>query len=167
MVLPEAVRSSTVLHEAVRGRPVLREAVRGRPVLNLRYGKVPSLAIHRAGLFDALWQAVTARPVTLVTGTRITGAAPGWLQAGTARIGPFDLIVDALGAGSALSPLRARPLPYRAIWGTVDWSAATDLPRDELRQCYFAIPVRQPFTAADPRPPAHPAQPGPAGRSDP
>ena len=52
-------------------------------------------------------------------------------------LGPFDLIVDASGAGSRLSPLRARPLGYGAIWGTVPWPE-TDFPRDQLRQRYRA-----------------------------
>ena len=50
--------------------------------------------------------------------------------------GPFDLIVDASGAGSALSPLMARPLPYGAVWGTVDWPESSALPRDQLSQRY-------------------------------
>ncbi|WP_343069922.1 FAD-dependent monooxygenase [Jannaschia sp. Os4] len=32
--------------------------------------------------------------------------------------------------------MRAAPLPYGAIWGTVRWPEGTDLPRDELRQRY-------------------------------
>ncbi|MEJ8563165.1 FAD-dependent monooxygenase [Yoonia sp. GPGPB17] len=49
--------------------------------------------------------------------------------------GPYDLIVDATGAGSPISPLKSVPLPYGAIWGTVDWPQ-TDLPAHHLSQCY-------------------------------
>ncbi len=49
--------------------------------------------------------------------------------------GPFDLIVDAAGAGSPLSPIKAHPLPYGAIWATVRWPD-TNLPYDQLTQRY-------------------------------
>jgi 2-polyprenyl-6-methoxyphenol hydroxylase-like FAD-dependent oxidoreductase len=49
---------------------------------------------------------------------------------------PFDLLIDASGARSTLSPLVSRALPYGALWGVVDWPAATSLPFDELSQRY-------------------------------
>jgi len=49
----------------------------------------------------------------------------------------FDLIVDALGAHSPLSPLLSRPLPYGALWTTLDWPE-TALPADRLSQRYVA-----------------------------
>jgi len=123
------------------------EAARGRRVLDVRYdrqgGPVHGLAIHRAALFDALYRAMQARGGAVRTATRMVSApldgAHRWLLDDTGqRHGPFDLVVDAAGAGSALSPLVARPLPYGAIWGTVPWPEATDLPPDELRQRYRA-----------------------------
>ncbi|MEL6683348.1 MAG: FAD-dependent monooxygenase, partial [Pseudomonadota bacterium] len=54
---------------------------------------------------------------------------------GGAADGPFDLVVDSAGARSTLSPLQGRPLPYGAIWGTVDWPD-TDLPPNQLTQVY-------------------------------
>lgn len=126
------------------GRAVHRmlghEGEAGRIVLDVSYDRSGKgwhgLAIHRAALFQALFDAAMARPLTLETGVRITGRdGPALLDTSGRRHGPFDLIVDATGAGSALSPLRSRPLPYGAIWGVVDWPA-TNLPSDELRQCY-------------------------------
>jgi 2-polyprenyl-6-methoxyphenol hydroxylase-like FAD-dependent oxidoreductase len=111
------------------------EARSGRTVLSVSYGATPGLGIHRASLFHLLWTAARARGVRVITGTRVTGRRGQVLLSDHGDIGPFGLIVDATGAGSALSPLVGRPLPYGAVWATVDWPA-TDLPGDELRQCY-------------------------------
>jgi 2-polyprenyl-6-methoxyphenol hydroxylase-like FAD-dependent oxidoreductase len=126
------------------GNPIRRmlghEAEHGRRVLDVTYarngGERHGLAIHRAALFDAVHAAAVSRPVTMRMSARVLGAADGYLAVEGGRdCGPFDLIVDACGAGSPLSPLVARPLPYGAIWGTVNWPD-TDLPRDQLRQTY-------------------------------
>ena len=81
----------------------------------------------------------TGRPVRRASGCRCPGGCDhhprcahpcrplgGQTLAGdrTGRHGPFDLVVDAAGAGSALSPLQARPLPYGAVWATVPWPKA-------------------------------------------
>ncbi len=126
------------------GAPIRRmlghEADSGRTVLDVWYDRAGTdragLAIHRGALFAALLEGVQRREVALVAAARVSGAERGHLTfADGRRRGPFDLIVDASGAGSPLSPLRSRPLPYGAIWGTVDWPQ-TDLPGDELRQSY-------------------------------
>ncbi len=116
----------------------------GRKVLDVLYrADAPGLAMHRAALFDVLWQAVTARQVRIVTGAPVASAP----LAGPRRVvsladgtehGPFDMVVDASGTGSPLSPLKARALPYGAIWGTVAWPDATPLHPDQLRQTYRA-----------------------------
>jgi 2-polyprenyl-6-methoxyphenol hydroxylase-like FAD-dependent oxidoreductase len=112
------------------------EAQSGRTVLKVSYGRFPGLAIHRAALFQVLWDAVMARGIPVLTGHAVTGTDGARVLTEAGPAGPFDLIVDALGAGSPLSPLVARPLPYGAIWGTVDWPSDTALPQDELRQAY-------------------------------
>ncbi|SLN51342.1 FAD-dependent oxidoreductase [Roseisalinus antarcticus] len=113
-----------------------REAASGRRVLDVRYGVVPGLAIHRAALFQALLGAARSRGIALTPASRVTGReGPRLILAGGARTAPFELIVDACGAGSPLSPLIARPLPYGAVWGTVAWPD-TELPRDRLSQRY-------------------------------
>ncbi len=66
----------------------------------------------------------------------IEGAPPRLVFADGARSAPFDLVIDAAGAGSVLSPLVGRALPYGAVWGTVDWPAAAPFARDHLTQCY-------------------------------
>lgn len=101
----------------------------------------PGLAIHRASLFHSLWQAARTRNVTLVTGHSAlsTHETPQAIHLTTEHgsHGPFDLIIDASGTGSPLSPLKARPLPFGAVWAHVPWPA-TDLPPTELRQRYLA-----------------------------
>ncbi|CUH78143.1 FAD-dependent oxidoreductase [Tropicibacter naphthalenivorans] len=124
-----------------RGNRITRmlghEVARGRPVLDVSYdapGGRFGLAIHRSALFQALFDAALAAGVQIEAGQRVTGF-DGRLHVGEASYGPFDLVIDASGAGSVLSPLRSRPLGYGALWATVDWPE-TDLPRDELRQAY-------------------------------
>jgi 2-polyprenyl-6-methoxyphenol hydroxylase-like FAD-dependent oxidoreductase len=101
----------------------------------------PGLALHRAALFHCLWQTAQAQGVTPITGH--TALSTHETRQGIHLItdrgdhGPFDLIVDASGAGSRLSPLAARPLPFGAVWAHVPWPE-TDLPQTELRQRYLA-----------------------------
>jgi 2-polyprenyl-6-methoxyphenol hydroxylase-like FAD-dependent oxidoreductase len=86
-------------------------------------------------LFHALLQAAEASGAVLVAGAEVTAIeAPGITVNGKVE-GPFDLIVNASGARSALSPVKTRALPYGAIWGTVPWPD-TALPRDQLQQRY-------------------------------
>ncbi len=125
--------------------PILRmygEGTDGRRVLDVRYPEgAPGRAFHRASLFALLWDRIAPAGVAVMTSACVT-AAP--LDRGRRhvvledgrRLGPFDLVVDASGAGSLLSPLIARPLPYGAIWGTVPWPEGTGFARDHLRQRY-------------------------------
>ena len=99
----------------------------------------PGLALHRAALFHTLWQAAQAQGIAPLTGHSATGTreTPTGIHLLTDQgdHGPFDLIVDASGAASKLSPLSARPLPFGAVWAHVPWPE-TNLPRTELRQRY-------------------------------
>jgi 2-polyprenyl-6-methoxyphenol hydroxylase-like FAD-dependent oxidoreductase len=101
----------------------------------------PGLAMHRAALFHSLWQAAQAQGITPVTGHTATGTEERpegfFLITDQGTHGPFDLIIDASGAASRLSPLTARRLPFGAVWAHVPWPA-TDLPPTELRQRYRA-----------------------------
>ena len=116
------------------------EAESGRSVLDVHYdtlgGPMFGLAIHRASLFAALHDACTTRGIDMRTNARVAAAQAGHITLETgATFGPYDLVVDAAGAGSPLSPLTARALPFGAVWGTVDWPD-TPLPAHELRQKY-------------------------------
>ncbi len=132
------------------GAPIWRmlghEARSGKAVLDVHYGPEGGarfgLAIHRASLFHVLHEAAKAQDVAVVTSAEIVaareaGGARELVAKDGRRFGPFALVVDAAGAGSALSPLRARPVPYGAIWGTVPWPGATAIPDDRLSQRYY------------------------------
>ena len=109
-----------------------------RKALDVRYRQgAPGLAMHRASLFAVLWDRVQALPVQVITGAAVTGHGNGWLvRDGAPDLGPFDLIIDASGAGSVLSPLQARPLGFGAVWASVPWPQ-TPLPATQLTQRYF------------------------------
>ncbi|MEO0357311.1 MAG: NAD(P)/FAD-dependent oxidoreductase [Pseudomonadota bacterium] len=128
-----------------KGAPVRRmvgQTDQGRQVLNVSYDiagdGVFGLGIHRSGVFDVLLTAAQKRGATLVPGFCVVDRVDQCLVAENGRTTqPFDLIVDALGAHSPLSPLRSRPLPFGAVWGTVDWPD-TDLHDNQLSQTYQA-----------------------------
>ena len=110
-----------------------------RIVLDVSYRPgAAGLALHRASLFHVLWRAATSRGVVLATGRAVTSVAKGWIgRDGAPDAGPFDLVVDASGAGSLLSPLVARDLGFGAVWAAVAWPEAADLPGNQLTQRYF------------------------------
>lgn len=112
------------------------ETTRNKRVLDVSYGTSYGLAIHRAALFDSLLKAAQTRDITLRQSHQVTGQSDRHLEFedGT-RAGPFNLIIDASGARSALSPLKSRTLPYGAIWASLDWPE-TDVPLGELSQRY-------------------------------
>jgi 2-polyprenyl-6-methoxyphenol hydroxylase-like FAD-dependent oxidoreductase len=149
----QAVLDRIGIGDAARalGTPITRlEGVdqgNGQTVLDVRYDRAGGgrfgLAIHRASLFHCVLNAAFSRSLSVATGARVVatprdGAAGRRVETADGRsFGPFALVVDASGARSGLSPLRARPLSYGAIWGTVPWPDATALPRDRLTQRYF------------------------------
>lgn len=121
------------------------EAPSGITSLSVRYDhNAPDrhgLAMHRASLFAALHWRVEALGVKIQTSTEITGSETTpqgrWLLTDQgARIGPFDLVVDALGAHSALTPLKCCDLPYGALWTSVLWPEGAAMPQDHLSQRY-------------------------------
>ena len=113
-----------------------------RAVLDVAYRPgAPGLGIHRGALFSALWDAAKARAVPVITGVQVR-AAPlqgdrRLIETDGQTLGPFDLVIDASGAGSALSPLAARPVGFGAVWGHVPWPSDTPLPKDRLTQRYL------------------------------
>ena len=128
----DAARSLGAPLEALHGE----EADGGRVVLSVGYGARRGFGIHRAALFHVLYQAALSAGAELRAGHKVTGRDRAYLAFGDRRAGPFDLIVDACGAGSPLSPLVSRALPYGAVWSTVPWPASTPLPAHRLTQCY-------------------------------
>ena len=101
----------------------------GRPVLDLSYADLHpaahGLGIHRGRLFDLLHGALKRSPAKLVTAHEIVDVARGQIvdKAG-GRHGPFDLVIVADGAHSALRqrlmPEAKAPLyPWGCLWATV------------------------------------------------
>ncbi len=99
-----------------------------RVVLDVRYrnlgaGKAGGLAVHRAALFQVLFDAAREAGAELVSGCEIVAARDGRLEfAGGRSSAKFDLVVDALGVKSPLSrKTTLAPLPYGALWANLPW----------------------------------------------
>ena len=119
---------------------------RGRSVLDLSYAdlhpQAHGLGIRRSVLFDLLHERLKRSSAKLVTNTEITGFEGAHIvDKSGARHGPFDLIVLADGAHSALRPqlmpqAHAPLYPWGCVWTTVRDSAgigATSMLRQRVR----------------------------------
>lgn len=123
-------------------------AANGRTVLNVHYKALGQpahfgIGIHRADLFDCLFDAVLAQGIALRTEQTVAGSAPEGarrriVMADGSRSEPFDLVVDALGSRSALAPPTGRALAYGALWGTLDWVEDAGFDWTALEQRYRA-----------------------------
>jgi len=123
------------------------EARTGAGTLRVRYDAgAPGrfgLGMHRASLFAALHDRLTALGLRVETGCEVVGSS---LAAGARvlhladgrQVGGFDLVVDALGSHSPLSSLNPAPLPYGALWTTLHWPEGSEIPQDRLSQHYVA-----------------------------
>jgi salicylate hydroxylase len=109
----------------------------GRTVLDVRYAwlRTPGLhgiGIHRAALFDLLYEPVLASPVRLETKRTIIGSELGadgrrrLCFEGGRNSPAFDLVIDALGSSSPLTPPGGRELAYGALWASLDWVPGFD-----------------------------------------
>lgn len=114
-----------------------RVASTRRIVLDVKYSAlgpdVFGLAVHRSALFSVLYDAAGHESIALETGRKVVGLDRGadsrirLLQDGGGSRGPFDLVIDALGARSSLRPVfdrsnrPRRELAYGALWATVPW----------------------------------------------
>lgn len=121
-----------------------RRASDERLVLDATYSSSdPSrfgLAIHRGALFEVLFDAAQSRGVRIETDSRVLSidrpSDPYLRIEGGREAGPFDLVLDAMGAKSPGTPLIPSELSYGALWGVVDLPPeAEDLP-SSLRQRY-------------------------------
>ncbi len=97
------------------------------------------LALHRSVLFSLLLEKAIAEGIKITQSARVLRAKTGLIQleSGTSQ-GPFDLIIDAAGAQSPLSPQPGKLLPYGAVWASVDWPEGIPEHTNELRQTYQA-----------------------------
>ncbi len=145
-ILEKLGAAEKALEKGAKGYRMLGyEAISKRKILDVTYGPVNGpnfgLGIHRASLFDALFKTCMIKGVQITNAHKISGSI---LVGDKRRItfssgeksDPYDLIIDASGANSPLSPLKSKTLRYGAIWGTVDWPDASKLRYDQLEQRY-------------------------------
>lgn len=144
----------------------------GRIVLDVRYAALNTgrngLAVHRSALFNVLYDAVMASPVSIETGARVTGLNRSGGQRSVlitekGHFGPFDLIIDALGSRSPLieeasAPARRCVLSYGALWTTLPWRLAKAFDGRALEQRYErasimigVLPVGKRFAGDEPQ----------------
>lgn len=145
-ILEKLGAADAALAKGAKGYHMIgNEAKSGRIVLDVSYGPLGGesfgLGIHRASLFDALMDVavndaivITNRHLVVSTHLTAQGRFIGFKDGHSA--GPFDLVIDTTGAGSPLSRLVSKKLPYGAIWGTVDWPENCTLSYDCLQQRY-------------------------------
>lgn len=140
-VLARAGALDAVLHH---GRPIFRmegkEVDNGRTVLAVDYGQpggdTYGLGIQRSALFDALFDAALTAGAKIETGAEVAGAEAGVVLFEDGSLSdPYDLVLDASGAGSRISGLTSTWLPFAALWGTVNWPDA-NWPAANLVQRY-------------------------------
>ncbi len=121
-----------------------REARHGGVVLDVRYSDLkrprPAIGIHRAAMFAILFEARLEAGVDFETDREIVGADAGRLiDSGGRRSAPFNLVVDASGARSAIASdmrVERRDLAWGALWTTVPWPGAPFDPT-ALEQVYL------------------------------
>lgn len=120
----------------------------GRVVLDVRYAAMGAgwraHGIHRSNLFDSLFEAAVSARIPISTGVEIFGSkrlGGKTILFGKAceKLGSFDLVVDALGARSALRPSDqpVRKLAFGALWANVDLDPAMPMMKNALEQRYF------------------------------
>ena len=164
--LDEQVERSAARIERLFGQA----GVSGRTVLDVRYASLGrrglfGLGVHRSSLFDILYGALIAAGIEVITGHEVTSVSPvsdgrrRLMFAGGRSAGPFDLVVDALGTRTPLSPPTGRALAYGALWASLDWSQAAGLDPRALSQRYRAASTMigvmpSGLVGADPRPKA-------------
>jgi len=119
-----------------------RTSSHGRVVLDVGYGNQRyGVAVHRATLFELLLGAAQQSGVEVVFGKLIEAVTQQdakrlLLSANDGTHGPFDLIIDALGVRSSLSPTPARPLSYGALWANLEWQNSARFNAHALEQRY-------------------------------
>lgn len=131
-----------------RGAPLTRlyaETTSGRAVLNVRYGalgaNVCGVGLHRAALFDMLFDAAMAAGAEFAGGRAISAIEPvaGGVRlrfAGGGSSAAFGLCVDAMGLKSPAGDHDGATLDYGALWTNVPWPERHPDPYDRLTQRY-------------------------------
>ncbi len=111
-----------------------RVAQSDRIVLDVQYRNLGAeyfgLAVHRAALFDPLFEAAQSDGIPIQTRCAVAGVdggggRPTLVMDNGRKTGPFDLVVDAMGVRSSFAAAYGgRPrmeLPYGALWASLPW----------------------------------------------
>ncbi len=123
-----------------------------RVVLDVRYSALsrdaPSgLGVHRGALFQVLLDAARAAGAEIESGRSVESAHAGRLRFADGRESArFDLVIDALGARSPLSGEAPQPLPFGALWASLDWvdgfdAAALEQRYEAARKMVGVMPI--------------------------
>ena len=121
-----------------------REARHGRVILDVRYSELKhprqAIGINRTALFAILFKACVEAGVEFETDREIVAADGGRLiNSAGGRSRPFNLVIDASGARSAISArmgAERTDLAWGALWTTVPWPGAPFDPTS-LQQVYL------------------------------
>ncbi len=147
----QAIMDELGLLAAIRQRaaPVTRlfgmNTANGKRALDMQYrhlGKdAAALGIHRASLFDVLFDAVRAAGIAVKTGKILQGfdvtkTAVRPIFADSHSNDFFDLLIDATGANGPLADGRVSTLPFAAFWTTVDMPINSAIAAASLDQRY-------------------------------
>jgi salicylate hydroxylase len=117
----------------------------GKRALDMQYcflgADSHALGIHRASLFQLLFEAVGKADIELHTGCQLTAVAVDNDRVkprfeGRSEEVSFDLLIDASGANSPLASGQVRQLPFAALWTTVDMPPGTAIADAALDQRY-------------------------------
>lgn len=149
-----------------------REIHSGRVVLDVRYDALRSgrngLAVHRAALFNVLFDRVKALDIPIETNVKIQALdrhadrRPSLVAGKGRRFGSFDLVIDAMGSrspliGEAAAPVHRKNLAYGALWTTLPWSdgafdgRALEQRYERASVMIGVLPVGKRFSADDPQ----------------
>lgn len=112
-------------------RLIGRTAPEQRVVLDVRYGALKDgaagLGVHRGALFQLLYRAALDAGVAIESKCEVTAYDQGAFTFSSGRRSPgFDLAIDALGARSPVSRRPTAPLPFGALWASLDWAGGFD-----------------------------------------
>lgn len=119
----------------------------GRCVLDAPYAALGlpgafGLGIHRASLFDVLYEAAARQPgVTIcadhaVTGSDCDAAGRRLVFEGREPSAPFDLVVDASGWRTGFDPAPKNILPFGALWASLPLHPGDPFAGNLLEQRY-------------------------------
>lgn len=117
----------------------------GKRALDMQYrflgDDAKALGIHRASLFDVLFEALRTAGIIVRTGAILTDvvATDSYVQpvfGEGAADASFDLIIDATGANGPLAKGNVYTLPFAAFWTTVDMPSRSSIAAASLDQRY-------------------------------